>query len=344
MSSARFSHDLAQSQTDGPEGLEISDLRVWFDTPLGPVHAVDGVSLSVRNGEIVALVGESGSGKSVTALAALKLISTPPGRFESGTVKLDGKNILGMDERGLESIRGKSAAMLFQNPRGSLDPSFTIEQAFQETISLHRPAMSKAQFRRYLEQALREVGFSDWERIAASYPHQLSGGMCQRVSLAITFACQPELLIADEPTTALDVGIQAKVLYLLRKLNLDHGLPILLITHDFGVVRAIAHRVVVMYAGHVQEEGTVEEVLKDPLHPYTHALIRSVPDNVGSDELLYQIPGTPPNLINPPSGCRFADRCDQATDQCREELPPLLSLSPTRSVRCHLIAGKGGLV
>lgn len=336
----------ASEDRDAPShrsgSLDIVNLKVWFDTPSGPLRAVDDVSLSVHEGEIVALVGESGSGKSVTALSALKLISTPPGRYVSGSVKLNGRDILTLPEKQLERLRGTEAAMLFQNPRGSLDPSFTVENAFLETLALHKPNMTWADGQGYIERALREVGFSDWKRIAASYPHQLSGGMCQRVSLAITFACHPALLIADEPTTALDVGIQAKVLYLLRNLNRTHGLPILLITHDFGVVRAIAHRVVVMYAGHVQEEGTVEEVLADPKHPYTQALIRSVPDNVSDGELLYQIPGVPPNLANPPSGCRFVDRCEQATDRCRNELPKLLKLSQSRAARCHLVESEGG--
>jgi peptide/nickel transport system ATP-binding protein len=325
------------------KGLEISDLRVWFDTPRGAVRAVDNVSLSVRDGEIVALVGESGSGKSVTALASLKLVNTPPGRFVSGSVSLGGRDILAMSERELEAVRGTSAAMLFQNPRGSLDPSFTVGQAFTETLALHKPDMNRADVRRYIEEGLRQVGFSDWERIAESYPHQLSGGMCQRVSLALTFACDPALLIADEPTTALDVGIQARVLYLLRQFNQDYGLPILLITHDFGVVRAIAHRVIVMYAGHIQEEGSVEEILNDPVHPYTKALIRSVPDNVSDGEALYQIPGTPPDLVEPPAGCRFADRCEHASDLCRRELPPLLNFTGHRAVRCHLISSPGGV-
>lgn len=327
----------ADQVENGPAGLEISNLKIWFDTPTGPLRAVDNVSLSVGKGEIVALVGESGSGKSVTALAALKLISSPPGRFVSGSVTLNGQNILAMNEQELESVRGTSAAMLFQNPRGSLDPSFTIQDAFQETLSRHQPSLTRTECRNYIEAGLRQVGFNDWERIAASYPHQLSGGMCQRVALAITFACNPALLIADEPTTALDVGIQAKVLFLLRKFNIEHSLPILLITHDFGVVRAIAHRVVVMYAGHIQEEGPVEAVLRNPQHPYTQSLIKSVPDDIGNDETLYQIPGTPPDLVNPPMGCRFADRCELAVKRCREELPRLRALAADRTARCHLI-------
>ena len=337
--------DAAKPESSGPaadQGLEIKNLRVWFDTPAGAVQAVDDVSLSVKRGEIVAIVGESGSGKSVTALAILKLIDQPPGRFESGSIRLAGHDIVALSERSLVNIRGRAAAMLFQNPRGSLDPSFTINATFIETLSRHRPELARKDYAETIEKALRRVGFNDWDRVAASYPHQLSGGMCQRVALAITLECNPELLIADEPTTALDVGVQAKVLFHLRKLNRETGLPILLITHDFGVVRAIAHKVVVMYAGQVQEEGSVEEVLQHALHPYTQALIRSVPDDAMRGETLYQIPGSPPSLITPPRGCRFANRCEKVMAVCHETPPTFLQISATRSVRCHLHAETGG--
>jgi oligopeptide/dipeptide ABC transporter ATP-binding protein len=338
----RAASKTASSGTSPDNGLVVENLRVWFDTPAGAVQAVDDVSLSVQRGEIVAVVGESGSGKSVTALAILKLIDQPPGRFESGTIRLVGHDTLMLSERSLVNIRGRAAAMLFQNPRGSLDPSFTISSTFSETLSRHRPELARQDYLKTIENALRRVGFNDWDRIAASYPHQLSGGMCQRVALAVTLECNPELLIADEPTTALDVGVQAKVLFHLRKLNRETGLPILLITHDFGVVRAIAHKVVVMYAGQVQEEGSVEEVLQEPLHPYTQALIRSVPDDVMRGETLYQIPGSPPCLIDPPQGCRFANRCEKMMEVCRKKPPAFLQVSTTRSVRCHLHAGTGG--
>ena len=323
-------------------GLVVKNLRVWFDTPAGVVQAVDDVSLCVQRGEIVAIVGESGSGKSVTALAILKLIDQPPGRFESGSIRLAGQDILSLSDSALVNIRGRAAAMLFQNPRGSLDPSFTISATFTETLSRHRPELARGDYPTTIEKALRRVGFNDWDRVAASYPHQLSGGMCQRVALAITLECNPGLLIADEPTTALDVGVQAKVLFHLRKLNRETGLPMLLITHDFGVVRAIAHKVVVMYAGQVQEEGRVEEVLQQPLHPYTQALIRSVPDDAVRGETLYQIPGSPPSLIDPPRGCRFANRCEKVMAVCHEMQPTFLQRSATRSVRCHLHAEPGG--
>ncbi len=316
--------------------LEIKDLRVYFDTPAGSLRAVDGVSLDVFPGEIVTVVGESGSGKSVTALSILRLIETPPGRFVSGSIRLVGKNVLELTEPQLRRLRGAAAAMLFQNPRGSLDPSFTITSALQETLRRHQPQLSARERLQQIEHSLHRVGFHDWQRIAASYPHQLSGGMCQRVALAIALACKPAMLVADEPTTALDVSVQAKVLRLLRQLNQDDELPILLITHDFGVVSAIGHRVVVMYAGQIVEQGPVEQVLRDPLHPYSKALINSVPDKVGRHERLYQIPGTPPGLINPPTGCRFADRCEAVMARCRSEQPLLQQLSPSRIVRCHL--------
>jgi oligopeptide/dipeptide ABC transporter ATP-binding protein len=260
----------------------------------------------------------------------------PPGHFEGGQIRLDGHDILSMSERELVKIRGSAAAMLFQNPRGSLDPSFTIQSTIEETLARHQPELSTRDVAIFIEQCLRQVGFHDWQRVAASYPHQLSGGMCQRVAMAVALACKPKLLIADEPTTALDVGVQAKVLYQLRMLNRDQGLPIILITHDFGVVRAIGQRVIVMYAGQIQEQGSVDEVLKEPLHPYTRALIRSVPEGAVSGEVLYQIPGTPPDLINPPLACRYADRCDAVIDVCRRVAPPLVTVADGRCVRCHL--------
>ncbi|GAA3953107.1 ABC transporter ATP-binding protein [Allohahella marinimesophila] len=316
--------------------LTISGLQVCFDTPAGKVRALDDVSFSVGQGEIVAIVGESGSGKSVTALSILKLIDMPPGRFEGGEIRLADHDILSMSEHELVKIRGSAAAMLFQNPRGSLDPSFTIQSTIEETLARHQPELSSTDVANFVEQCLRQVGFHDWQRVAASYPHQLSGGMCQRVAMAVALACKPRLLIADEPTTALDVGVQAKVLYQLRMLNREQGLPIILITHDFGVVRAIGQRVIVMYAGQIQEEGSVDEVLKKPMHPYTQALIRSVPEGAVSGEVLYQIPGTPPDLIDPPPACRFADRCEAVMSVCRRVAPQVTTVAEGRRVRCHL--------
>lgn len=321
--------------------LAIRNLRICFDTPSSTIHAVDDVSLDVSTSDIIAIIGESGSGKSVLALSILGLIPMPPGKILSGSIELCQKKILSMPEHELVKVRGSLASMIFQNPRGSLDPSFSVETAFSEVLSRHRPDLSKKDRALFIEEALRQVGFTDWHRVARSYPHQLSGGMCQRVALALSLACNPSLLIADEPTTALDVGVQARILHLLRQINERTKLPILLITHDFGVVKAIAHKVVVMYAGHVQEEGTVDHVLHSPLHPYTQALIASVPGHAKPHERLFQIRGSPPRLDDPPTGCRFTDRCEFAMPACYSKLPPLTRLSHSRSVRCHLHQSTG---
>ncbi len=300
------------------------------------MRAVDGVSFDVFRGDILAIVGESGSGKSVTALSLLKLVSVPPGRYVEGEVRLGGRNVLDLGERELEEVRGAVLSMLFQSPRSSLDPSFTVWTQLVETLKRHSPDLGMQDAKGRAFELLRQVGFDDPERVAESYPHQLSGGMCQRVALALSMACEPRLLIADEPTTALDVGVQAKILLLLKRRNKDTGLPIIIITHDFGVVRAIASRVIVMYAGHIQEEGEADEILENPLHPYTKALIRSVPDADTPAGKLYQIAGDPPDLVNPPSGCRFAPRCESRMERCDAALPPLHEPSLGRRVRCHL--------
>jgi oligopeptide/dipeptide ABC transporter ATP-binding protein len=316
--------------------LSVEDLKTWFYTPAGVARAVDGVSFDVYPRDILAIVGESGSGKSVTALSLLKLVPTPPGRYVDGRVMIGRSNVLDLNERRLQEVRGGMVGMIFQNPRGSLDPCFTIRSHLFETLSRHQPELDKERMRQRATAALREVGFLDTEGVLASYPHQLSGGMCQRVALAMALACRPSLLIADEPTTALDVGVQAKILLLLKRKNRELGLPIIIITHDFGVVRAVATRVIVMYAGQVQEEGPVDEILENPRHPYTQALIRSVPDPDASTDRLQQIGGEPPNLLMPPPGCRFHPRCSEAFGRCASESPPLHRLQEQRSSRCHL--------
>ena len=224
------------------------------------------------------LSASSGSGKTVTALSLIRLVQTPPGKYLGGSIKIDGLDILALSERDLENVRGKIIGMIFQNPRASLDPSFTAESQLVETLLRHNSNLDRAAALRAAREALVEVGFGDPDRVLASYPHQLSGGMCQRVGLAMALACDPKLLIADEPTTALDVGVQAKILLLLKNRSRATGLPIVIITHDMGVVRAVATRVLVMYGGHVQEEGPVDDVLSDPHHPYTQALINSIPN------------------------------------------------------------------
>jgi peptide/nickel transport system ATP-binding protein len=323
--------------------LAVRNLQTAFVTPAGIARAVDDVSFSVRKNEIVAIIGESGSGKTVTALSLMKLVQTPPGRYLGGTVEIDGKDILALGERELEDVRGRTVGMIFQNPRASLDPSFTTEFQLVETVMRHDPKLRRGEARKLARSALIEVGFGDPDRVLASYPHQLSGGMCQRVGLAMALACNPKLLIADEPTTALDVGVQAKILLLLKNRSRRTGLPIVIITHDMGVVRAIATRVLVMYGGHVQEEGSVDEVLAAPHHPYTQALINSIPDPDERHEERVHIRGEPPNLLSPPPGCRFAPRCDRAFSRCHSEVPARHGVEAGRFVRCHLFDPVGAL-
>lgn len=321
---------------DAEAVLAVHQLKTAFETPAGIARAVDDVSFSVYPHEILAIIGESGSGKTVTALSLMKLVATPPGKYLGGTVEIGGVDLLALDERSLADIRGKIIGMIFQNPRAALDPSFTAGSQLIETLRRHEPTLDQDRAQRAARAALVEVGFGDPDRVMASYPHQLSGGMCQRVGLAMALACKPRLLIADEPTTALDVGVQAKILLLLKNRSRETGLPIIIITHDMGVVRAVASRVLVMYGGHVQESGDVDDVLTSPLHPYTQALIRSIPDPDEPREMRSHIRGEPPNLLAPPRGCRFAPRCDSAFARCHEELPQQHHPEPGRSVRCHL--------
>ena len=321
--------------------LRVRNLKTGFATPAGMVVAVDGVDFDLHRNEILAIIGESGSGKTVTALSLIRLITSPPGRYLGGSIEIGGRDLLSLDETAMETVRGKTIGMIFQNPRASLDPSFTIEFQLVETLMRHDPALGRKGARAAAAKALQEVGFPDIARVLASYPHQLSGGMCQRIGLAMVLACKPELLIADEPTTALDVGVQAKILLLLKKRSRETGLPIVIITHDIGVVRAIATRVLVMYGGHVQEAGEIDELLAEPLHPYTKALIRSIPDPDAPADTMTFIKGEPPNLLAPPSGCRFAPRCDQAIGLCHQKLPEWRAASPGRMVRCHLAATGG---
>ncbi|WP_296737557.1 ABC transporter ATP-binding protein [Mesorhizobium sp.] len=320
----------------GQPVLKVRNLRTGFATPAGTVVAVDDVSFDIRRGEILAIIGESGSGKTVTALSLIKLITTPPGKYLGGSIELAGADTLKLDEAAMEGVRGGTIGMIFQNPRASLDPSFTVEFQLVETMMRHDSALDRSAALDIATRSLQEVGFPDTARVLASYPHQLSGGMCQRVGLAMVLACSPKLLIADEPTTALDVGVQAKILLLLKKRNRESGLPIIIITHDIGVVRAIATRVLVMYGGHIQEEGEVDELLSAPLHPYTQALIRSIPDPDAPAGTMTFIRGEPPNLLAPPRGCRFAPRCERATAICHAQVPEWRSAGGGRMVRCHL--------
>jgi oligopeptide/dipeptide ABC transporter ATP-binding protein len=338
--------------------LEIKDLNIAFDTERGQIRPVRDVSIDIYPGQTVALVGESGCGKSVTALSILRLIPQPPGRILSGSVTLEGRNLLDLPEKEMRSIRGKDIAMIFQEPMTSLNPVYTIGDQITEAVIIHQH-VSSTEARRIAEQALKDVGIADPRRRLGEYPHQMSGGMRQRVMIAMALSCQPKLLIADEPTTALDVTIQAQILELLRKLQREKGMSILLITHDLGVVAENADVVAVMYASRVVEVAGVEDLFDRPQHPYTEGLFRAVPKLGDLRSRLEQIPGTVPNPARFPGGCKFHPRChrtrklaEQAGSsetlevasagekfrvlkRCVTEEPELREVVPAHWARCH---------
>ncbi|MHC9291309.1 ABC transporter ATP-binding protein [Mycobacterium sp. LTG2003] len=301
--------------------LQVTDLRVRFATDEGVVRAVDGVSFSLEPGEILAVVGESGSGKSVTAQTLIGLTRSSNAAIE-GSIDFGGRDINGLDDDALRSVRGEHIAMVFQDPMTSLNPVYRVGDQIIEMIRAHRD-VSKAQAREQAVDLLRAVGIPHPERRVHDYPHEFSGGMRQRVMIAMALALEPDVLIADEPTTALDVTVQAQILRLVDQLNRDRDLAVVLITHDLGVVAEVADRVVVMYAGQIVEDGTLDEIFYDPQHPYTWGLLGSLPRVEDSHPArLPQIPGQPPSLLNPPSGCRFAPRCPHVFDHCSQP-PPL---------------------
>jgi peptide/nickel transport system ATP-binding protein len=316
--------------------LEIKDLRTWFFSEGRVLKAVDGVSLTIEEGETVALVGESGCGKSVTALSILGLVPTPPGRIVGGEILLEGRDLLRLEHRALRNVRGNRIGMIFQEPMTSLNPVFTIGNQIVEAIDEHRPVGRKAARRRAAE-LIDLVGLPDPHRLLGEYPHRLSGGMRQRVMIAMALACEPKLLIADEPTTALDVTTQAQILDLLSKLQQRLGMAMLIITHDLGVVARTARRVAVMYAGRKVEEAAVADLLAHPRHPYTRGLLASLPDPEheldGKPGRLREIPGMVPPLHDLPPGCAFAPRCPLACDACRSAPIELRALD-ARSVAC----------
>ncbi|MCC7271895.1 MAG: ABC transporter ATP-binding protein [Alphaproteobacteria bacterium] len=324
--------------------LEVRDLRTSFQTRRGHLRAVDGVGFTVARGETVAIVGESGSGKSVTAMSILRLFGRTDHAVIEGKVlwnDRDGatRDLLGLDDRRLRDVRGREIAMIFQDPSASLDPVFTIGEQISEAIARHRPA-DAARARAVAVELLRDVGIADPERRARSYPHQLSGGMRQRVMIAIALACAPRLLIADEPTTALDVTIQAQILRLLADLKAARGMGLLFITHDLALVGEIADRVVVMYAGQVVETGATAAVLAAPRHPYTRALLECRPERRYRDDgpdqrVLRPIAGAPPRPGDVAPGCRFAARCTLAEDGCRAGPVALIDVAPGRASRCR---------
>jgi peptide/nickel transport system ATP-binding protein len=312
--------------------LDVRDLRTSFFVERGEAHAVDGVSFAVDAGRVLGLVGESGCGKSVTALSLMRLVP-PPGRIVGGEVRFDGRDLLGLPERAMREVRGAGLAMIFQEPMTSLNPVFTVGSQIAEALRLHRP-VSRRQARERAVALLAEVGIPEPARRAGDYPHQLSGGMRQRVMIAMAISCEPRVLLADEPTTALDVTIQAEILDLLRALRERHGMALLLITHDLGVVAQQADEVAIMYAGRIVEHGSVLDIFDRPLHPYTQALFRSIPGIGGRRERLEAIPGQVPDLLGLPSGCTFRDRCPRAVADCAAVVPPLEEKAPGHLAAC----------
>ena len=318
--------------------LEVNDLRTYFPTRRGLVKAVDGVDFYLDRGELLGLVGESGCGKSITALSVMRLIA-PPGKIVSGEIYFDGKDLLKLPDHEMRQMRGDDIAMIFQDPMTSLNPVFTVGEQIAEALRLHRK-LSRKEARNATIEAMREVAIPDPARRVDDYPHQLSGGMRQRVMIAMALACNPKLLIADEPTTALDVTIQAQILELLDNLRKQRDLAVLLITHDLGVVAEVADRVAVMYTGRIVEESPVQELFARPKHPYTEGLLRSVPkltsEFVAKKERLETIEGTVPRPTALPTGCHFAPRCPHRMPRCTDEEIPLYALDEGVKVRCVL--------
>jgi peptide/nickel transport system ATP-binding protein len=323
---------------DGDLMLDIQGLKTHFFTEDGVVKAVDGVDLYIKRGETLGVVGESGCGKSVTSLSIMRLVA-PPGKITEGKIMFDGKNLLELAERDMTKIRGNRISMVFQQPTSCLNPVFKIGDQIAEVLNIHQSLGREAGWKRSIE-LLRMVGIPEPAKRANAYPHEISGGQAQRVMIAMALACVPELLIADEPTTALDVTIQAQILDLMRDLREKTGTSILMITHDLGVVAEMCERVIVMYAGQVVEQAEVKELFANPLHPYTQGLIGSIPILGKIRDRLDVIPGTVPNLLNPPPGCRFEPRCQVcegvARDRCKVELPALREIKPGHWVRTWL--------
>ena len=316
--------------------LEVKHLRTeFFSSKKSSVTAVDDVSFDIKKGEIVGLVGESGWGKSVTSLSIMQLLKDTPGKITNGEVIFQGHNLLDASKKEMLDIRGDKMSMIFQEPMSSLNPSMRIDKQMIEGIRLHTP-LTKAEARKKAADILSQVGIPDPQRVLKNYPHQLSGGMSQRVMIAMAMSCEPDLLIADEPTTALDVTIQAQILELMKKIQQDKGMSILLITHDLGVVAEMCSRVIVMYAGKIVEEAPVEILFANPTHPYTQGLIASVPKLGSGVKVLPSIPGSVPDLSAMPKGCRFAPRCKYATEKCHQEQPELLSVGEKQKCRCWL--------
>ena len=315
--------------------LSVDGLKTYFHTEDGVVKAVDGISFELKKGETLGIVGESGSGKSVTNLSVMRLIQEPPGEIAGGKVVFDGIDVLELPIDEVRKIRGKRIAMIFQDPMTSLNPFLKISKQLMEVTRLHL-GHSKKQAREHAIKMLKTVGISDAEQRIDSYPHEFSGGMRQRVMIAMALSCDPELLIADEPTTALDVTIQAQILELIKDLKARMGTSVILITHDLGVVAGMTDKIMVMYAGKVFEQAPTRELFATPANPYTKGLLKSVPDPAHEQgKELYQIPGLPPDVAHLPPGCPFAERCDRAEDICRREFPPFVEVNAGHHSLCH---------
>ena len=314
--------------------LEVKDLRTYFETEDGIVKAVDGITFDLKRGETLGIVGESGSGKSVTNLSIIRLIPDPPGKIVSGEIIFDGQDLLLLSSESIRRIRGRRIAMIFQDPMTSLNPFLKISKQLMEMTQLHL-GHSKAQAYEHAVKMLQTVGIPDARARADNYPHEFSGGMRQRVMIAMALSCEPELLIADEPSTALDVTIQAQILELIKRLKQETGTSVILITHDLGVVAGMTDHVIVMYAGKIFEQARTTELFATPGNPYTKGLLRSVPDPTAEQGKLYQIPGLPPDVAHLPPGCPFAPRCERAEEICHREFPPFVQLNDDHCSLCH---------
>lgn len=320
--------------------LDVRGLKTSFFTDDGEIPAVNGIDFHVREGEVLGIVGESGCGKSVTSLSIMGLVPNPPGKITQGEIIFEGRDLTKLPENDMRDIRGNDIAMIFQEPMTSLNPLFTIGNQLKEAILIHRKDWSKRQAHARAIEMMKLVGLPRAEELMKDYPHQLSGGMRQRVMIAMALLCDPKVLIADEPTTALDVTIQAQILKLMGELNERLNTAVILITHDLGVVAETCERVIVMYAGRVVEEGPVETIFKDPQHPYTRGLIASVPDMRFKKERLYSIPGNVPKPGSIKTGCPFAPRCEFAWDRCVAETPALYETASDHQTRCFLFDPK----
>ena len=314
--------------------LEVKDLHTAFTTPAGTVNAVNGVSFILERGKVLGIVGESGSGKSVTAYSIMQILEKN-GKIVSGSIKLDGEELVGIGEKGMKKIRGNKISIIFQDPMTSLNPTYTIGHQLMEAITLHTDRNKKQAKERAIEM-LKLVNVNEPEKRMNQYPYELSGGMRQRVMIAMALACEPDILIADEPTTALDVTIQAQILELMQQLQKELGMAIIMITHDLGVVAQMCDEVIVMYAGSICEQGTADEIFYNPCHEYTKGLMRSIPTLNSDDEKLQPITGTPIDLLNMPAGCPFAPRCDAAMKICMRERCERMTINENHAATCWM--------